>query len=47
MSRSRLKVFDRQLDSRQEGLRRKQECISDVNKQVTVQSYGDMIKIMH
>jgi hypothetical protein len=42
--KERLKVFDRQIDGRREGLRRTYDHKSDVTKQVLVQSYGDYIK---
>lgn len=42
--RDRLKVFDRQLDGRKEGIRRGYEHKSSVPKQILVQSYGDYIK---
>lgn len=44
IKRDRLKVFDRQIDGRREGLRRTYKHKSDVAKQVLVQSYGDFIK---
>lgn len=43
-TRERLKVFDRQIDGRREGMRRNFEHKSDVAKQEYVQSYGDYIK---
>lgn len=42
--RNRLKVFDRQLDGRREGLRRTYPHKSNAAKQIIVQSYGDSIK---
>ncbi len=42
--KGRLKVFDRQIDGRREGMRRGYEHVSGVDKQVHVQSYGDYIK---
>jgi hypothetical protein len=44
LTRERLKVFDRQIDGRREGLRRTWRHKSEVSKQVLVQSYGDFIK---
>lgn len=42
--RDRLKIFNRQLDGRREGLRRVFKHKSNVSKQVLIQSYGDFIK---
>lgn len=42
--RDRLKIFNRQLDGRREGLRRVFKHKSNVAKQVLIQSYGDFIK---
>ncbi len=42
--KSRLKVFDRQLDGRRNGLRREYRYKSQVPKQVLIQSYGDYMK---
>jgi len=42
--KSKLKVFDRQLDGRREGLTREYAHKSSVPKQILVQSYGDYIK---
>jgi hypothetical protein len=42
--RERLKVFSRQLDGRREGLRRSYRYRTPVNKQVIIQSYGDLIQ---
>lgn len=42
--KNRLKVFDRQIDGRRNGLRREFQHRSHVEKQITVQSYGDLIK---
>lgn len=42
--RDRLKVFDRQLDGRREGMRRTYAHKSHVQKSVLVQSYGDYVK---
>jgi hypothetical protein len=44
IKRDRLKIFDRQIDGRREGLRRVYSHKSDLAKQVLVQSYGDFIK---
>lgn len=44
IKRERLKIFDRQIDGRREGLRRVYAHKSDLAKQVLVQSYGDFIK---
>lgn len=43
-TRDRLKVFDRQIDGRREGMRREFRKRPVVKKQVLVQSYGDFIK---
>ncbi len=42
--RNRLKVFDRQLDGRRNGMRREFKHKSNVTKQILVKSYGDYIK---
>jgi hypothetical protein len=42
--RNRLKVFDRQIDGRRNGMRRTYKHKSNVPKQILVQSYGDFIK---
>lgn len=42
--RNRLKIFDRQLDGRREGLHRTFKHASAAGRQVRVQSYGDAIK---
>ncbi len=42
-TREQLKIFDRQIDGRREGLRRTFKHKSDVNKQINVKSYGDAI----
>lgn len=44
ITRDRLKVFSRQIDGRQEGLRRTYKHKSEITKQILVQSYGDYIK---
>lgn len=44
ITRDRLKVFNRQIDGRREGLRRIYKHKSDVAKQVLVQSYGDYVR---
>lgn len=44
IKRERLKIFNRQIDGRREGLRRTYAHKSDIAKQVLVQSYGDFIK---
>jgi hypothetical protein len=44
IKREKLKIFDRQIDGRREGLRRTYKHKSDIAKQVLVQSYGDFIK---
>lgn len=44
IKRDRLKIFNRQIDGRREGLRRVYANKSDIAKQVLVQSYGDFIK---
>lgn len=43
-TRSHLKVFNRQIDGRREGLRRVYKHKSEIAKQVLVQSYGDYLK---
>jgi hypothetical protein len=43
-SRSRLRIFNRQLDGRREGLRRTYTHVPDKRKVVHIQSYGDCIK---
>jgi hypothetical protein len=42
--KGRLRIFDRMLDGRREGMRREYAHKSDVSKQVNVKSYGDVIK---
>lgn len=44
VTRDRLKVFDRQIDGRREGVHRTYKHKSNIPKQVLVQSYGDYIK---
>jgi hypothetical protein len=41
--KERLKVFSRMIDGRREGMRREYPHVSNVGKQIYVQSYGDLI----
>lgn len=44
VERARMKFFDRQLGCKANGMRRDFANVSDASKQVTVQSYGDLIE---
>lgn len=43
-SRDRLKIFDRQIDGRREGMRREYKHKSNIPKSILIQSYGDVIR---